>query len=59
MKFIRSFFNMFKPRPYEERMNDYLGQATSREHLEHLERQWFKHNPYYLLAKGLYRSDNF
>jgi hypothetical protein len=32
---------------YEDRMNAFLSQATSREHLEVLERQWFKQNRRY------------
>ena len=60
MKFIRSFFKNLKPKSYEERMNDYLGQATSREHFEYLEREWFKssvnYNPYYLLVTGVIKN---
>jgi hypothetical protein len=41
----KQFFDGFiKRTSYEQRMNDYLGQAVSREHLEYLERQWFKNN---------------
>jgi len=61
MKFIMSLLRKLAPKSYEERMNDYLGQATSREHFEHLEREWFKqnhvhYNPYYLLVTGVTRT---
>ena len=35
---IRTFFNI---KTEEEKMNDYLGQAVDRYHLEILEREWF------------------
>lgn len=64
MKFLKNFFKRFKLKSYEEKRDEYLSQATSREHFEYLEREWFKsyhvnYNPYYLLAKGVVRSDKY
>lgn len=41
------FDGLFRGKSYEERMNEFLGQATSREHLEYLENVWFKNNRKY------------
>lgn len=57
MKFIRTLINKFKPRSYEERMNEYLSQATSHSHFQQLERDWFANNPVHLLVKGIMRVD--
>lgn len=37
VKFIK---NLFKPRTEQERMYNYLNQATDRIHLEYLQREW-------------------
>ena len=44
---FRNIIKAIKGKSYEERMNDFLSQATSREHLEYLERVWFKNNRHY------------
>lgn len=44
---IKNLVKKFKRKTYEERMNDYLSQATSRQHLEYLESVWFDKNPRY------------
>lgn len=47
MKLFKNLVKKFKGKTYEERMNDYLSQATSRQHLEYLESVWFDKNPRY------------
>ena len=47
MKLFSNLVKKFKGKTYEERMNDFLSQATSRVHLEYLEEVWFKNNPRY------------
>jgi hypothetical protein len=42
-KLLSGFAKKFKGYTYEQRMDAYLSQATSREHLEQLEREWFNH----------------
>lgn len=47
MKLVKNLVKKFKGKTYDERMHDFLSQATSREHLEYLETVWFKKNPMY------------
>ncbi len=50
MKTIKKIMYYFSEEAQQKRrqkaMNDYLGQATDRVHLEQLENQWFKMNGY-------------
>lgn len=45
--YFKKIAKKLKGKTYEERMNEYLSQATSRQHLEYLETEWFNRNPRY------------
>lgn len=43
---LKSFFKSFKPKSYQERMHDFLGQSVDRFDLERREKEWFDKNGY-------------
>lgn len=45
--YFKNIIKKLKGKTYEERMNEFLSQATSRQHLEYLENVWFDRNPRY------------